>query len=32
LTDHVIDKESCFQLPYSLSKDREFPVYLVHLQ
>ena len=24
----VIDKESCFQLPYSLSKDREFPVYL----
>jgi len=28
LTDHVIDKESCFQLPYSLSKDREFPVYL----
>jgi hypothetical protein len=28
VTDHVIDKESCFQLPYSLSKDREFPVYL----
>jgi len=28
LTDHVIDKESCFQLPYSLSKDRDFPVYI----
>src|SRR5262252_1797692 len=24
----VIDKESCFQLPYSLSKDRDFPVYI----
>jgi hypothetical protein len=35
VTDHVIDKESCFQLPYSPSKDRGFPAsvgYGLHLR